>query len=115
MSTFEVLNQRQIERVVLTRAPALLQQAAMLIFRWGRITIFQPLLPRSSFVSIVVGPATPNVFIRTERRLVDEVPDHIINATATFGKSRDELLLCFDRTRIEIRIFTTPRLGQESK
>src|SRR6185437_13365017 len=75
----------------------------------------QPLFPRRFFVRVVVWPAIPQILWRAERWFVDEIPHHIVNALATFREGRDELLLRFNRSRIEISIFTAPRLGKKSE
>ncbi len=113
MNAFEVLKLGKIKHIVARGAPALLQLGHALFVTGRRIALGEPLFPRSFLVFVVIRAAVPQKLRRAERRLVDQVPDDVVNIAAAFGESRDELLLRFHGTRIEISIRTAPRLRQK--
>src|SRR6202008_1937733 len=94
-------------------APKCLKLAPVFVIGCGWITTSQPLFPGCLFVRIVIGTTVPKKFWRAEGRFVDEVPKHVVDLATAFWERRDELLLLFDRLRIEVSILTAPGLGQE--
>src|SRR5687768_13550040 len=115
MDALEVFELWEFEYIVSSSAPEFLQMTHPFLLTQCGITLGQPSSPRGFFVLVVVGPAAPKMFRRAERRLVDEVPNHVVDARVTPRKRRNEVLLRSDGAPIEIGIETAPRLRKKGE